>query len=137
VRTALTERFGTTDRARISAIVFAEPEELAWLEALLHPRVRREAAAWLDRLPPGADVAALEIPLLFETGTEESYDAVVVVTAPDGVRTDRAGARVAERSRRLIPDAEKVRRADFAYVNEGSLAELEEFVARVLEAVRR
>ena len=44
---------------------------------------------------------------------------------------------LAERSDRLLPDDEKVRRADFAYVNDGSLAELEAFVARVLEELRR
>jgi hypothetical protein len=37
----------------------------------------------------------------------------------------------------LIPDDEKVRRADYAYVNDGSLAELEAFVGRVLEDMRR
>ena len=137
VRAALTERFGTTDRARIAEIVFADPGELAWLEALLHPRVRREYAAWLDRLPPSVDVAVVEMPLLYETGADGAFDVVVVVTAADGVRASRAGARVEERSGRLIPDDEKVRHADFAYVNEGSIAELEAFVAGVLEAVRR
>ena len=43
MRAALEERFGTTDRARIAEIVFADREQLAWLEALLHPRVRARA----------------------------------------------------------------------------------------------
>ena len=47
------------------------------------------------------------------------------------------GATVAERSSRLLPDEEKARRADYAYVNDGSLAELEAFVAGVLDAQRR
>ena len=137
VRSALHERFGTTDRARIAEIVFADPGELAWLEGVLHPRVRRECAAWLERLPETAGVAVVEIPLLYETGSAESFDAVVVITAPDGLRRARAGARVDERSGRLIPDDEKMQRADFTYVNEGTLAELEEFVGRVLEELRR
>jgi len=136
VRQALEERFGTTDRGRIGEIVFRDPQELAWLEALLHPRVRREELAWLDGLG-GTDVAVVEIPLLYETGGEALFDAVVVVTAPEETRHARAGERVTERSARLIPDDEKVRRADYVYVNDGSLAELEAFVVRVLEELRR
>ena len=79
----------------------------------------------------------VEIPLLYETGGEQLFDAVVVVTAPEATRRARAGEKVAERSGRLLPDDEKMRRADYAYVNDGTLAELEEFVARVLQDLRR
>ncbi len=138
VRASLEERFGTTDRARIAGIVFADRAELEWLEQLLHPRVRAEYAAWRDQLDDSVDVAVAEIPLLYETGGEALFDAVVVVTAPEAVRAARLPDGVlAERSDRLLPDDEKVRRADFAYVNDGSLAELEAFVARVLEELRR
>ena len=82
------------------------------------------------------DVAVVEIPLLYETGGERLFDAVVVVTAPEDVRRARVGDRVVERSGRLISDDEKVRRANVAYVNDGSPAELEVFVQRVLEALR-
>jgi dephospho-CoA kinase len=136
VREALEERFGTTDRAGIAAVVFRDPDELAWLEALLHPRVRRDQLAWLDGLDEQADVAVIEIPLLYETGGQALFDAVVVVTAPEETRRARVGERI-DRSSRLIPDDEKVRRADYAYVNDGSLAELEAFVAGVLEQERR
>ena len=138
VRAALGERFGTTDRPGIAEIVFEDRAELEWLEQLLHPRVRAEYAAWLDSLDDSSDVAVAEIPLLYETGGERLFDKVVVVTAPEEVRAARRpGQPVAQRSGRLIPDDEKVRRADFAFVNDGSLAELEAFVARVLEELRR
>jgi len=130
VRAALEERLGTTDRAEIAAVVFADPEQLTWLEALLHPRVRREQEEWLEGLD--AEVAATEIPLLFEVGGEERFDAVVVITAPDDVRARRTGQARDTRAARLIPDEEKVRRADFAYVNDGTLDELDAFVGRVL-----
>jgi dephospho-CoA kinase len=79
----------------------------------------------------------VEIPLLYETGSDSLFDAVVVVTAPEDLRAARRpGWPVAQRSGRLIPDDEKVRRADFAYVNDGSLDELEAFVERVLEELR-
>jgi dephospho-CoA kinase len=136
VRQALEERFGTTDRARIAEVVFGDPDELAWLEGVLHPRVRGEYLAWLERLGEGVDVAVVEIPLLYETGGEELIDAVVVVTASEETRRARAGTRVEERSGRFIPDDEKMRRADYTYVNDGSLAALEAFVARVLVELR-
>lgn len=134
VRGALQRRFGTTDRARIAEVVFADPDELAWLEALLHPRVRERYATWLKEV--GAEVAVVEIPLLYETGADALFDAVVVVTAPESVRTARRGRSVRERSARLLPDDEKTRRADYAYVNDGSLEELDAFVQAVLRRLQ-
>jgi dephospho-CoA kinase len=134
VRAALEERFGTTDRARIGDVVFSDPAELAWLEALLHPRVRSAYAAWLAGVD--APVAVVEIPLLYETGAEGLFDAVVVITATAAIRRKRRGTSVDERSPRLMPDEEKVRRADFAYVNDGPLAELDTFVQAVLERLQ-
>ena len=125
---------GEVDRAAVAAIVFADRDELDWLEAELHPRVRAAAGAWLQALgaaaPPPA-LAVVEIPLLYETGGEERFDAVVVVTAPAELREQRRGG-LAERETRLVPDEEKLRRADFAYVNDGSLEQLDAFVAAVV-----
>jgi dephospho-CoA kinase len=73
-----------------------------------------------------------EIPLLYEAGGETRFDKVVVVTAPEHVREARRGV-VDDRESRLIPDEEKLRRADFAFVNDGSLEELDAFVAGVVE----
>jgi dephospho-CoA kinase len=133
VQLALRDRFGTTDRAAIAEIVFADSEALWWLEALLHPRVRELVAEWLERVEQ--TVAVIEIPLLYETGGEEQYDKVVVVTAPAGVRRARSAAAGDERERRLLPDEEKIARADYAYENTGSLDDLERFVVSVLEDV--
>ncbi len=137
LKAALRERWGQgvfadgeVDRAAIGRIVFADRDELAWLEAELHPRVRAATADWLARQT--ADVAVAEIPLLYETGGEARFDKVVVVTAPAEVRAERRGD-VADREARLVPEEEKVRRADFAYVNDGTLEELDAFVAGVLE----
>jgi len=135
VRAALEDRFGTTDRGRIADVVFDDADELAWLERLLHPHVRREYRTWLDSVDN--DVAVVEVPLLYETGAEELFDAVVVVTAPEKLRRARASVDVDRRSARLISDDEKVGRADFTYVNDGSLDDLDAFVRSVLERVRR
>jgi len=125
---------GEVDRAEIGRIVFADRGELAWLETELHPRVRAAVAAWLAE--QSADVAVAEIPLLYETGGETRFDRVVVVTAPAALREARRGD-LAEREARLVPEAEKVRRADFSYVNDGTLDELDAFVVSVLEELRR
>ena len=121
---------GEVDRAAIGRIVFADSDELAWLEAELHPRVRAATADWFARQTAG--VAVAEIPLLFETGGESRFDKVVVITAPAEVRVARRGEH-ADREVRLVPEDEKVRRADFAFVNDGTLEELDAFVAGVLE----
>jgi dephospho-CoA kinase len=127
-------REGEVDRKEIGRIVFSDRPELAWLESELHPRVRAATEGWLAGQT--ADVAVAEIPLLYETGGEARFDRVVVVTAPAEVREARRGA-VADREDRLVPEDEKLRRADFAYVNDGSLGELDAFVAGVLEELRR
>jgi dephospho-CoA kinase len=133
VRRALEGRFGTTERSRIGEIVFADAEQLAWLEGLLHPRVRERYARWLEGVQ--APVAVVEIPLLYETGAEALFDAVVVITAREELRRERAGAWVEQRSRRLLPDEEKIARAEFSYVNDGTLEELDDFVVDVLRRV--
>jgi len=132
VRDAVRARFGddaVDDRSRIGEIVFDDPGELEWLERLLHPRVVSAQQAWLEQVTE--PVAVVEIPLLYETGAEARFDKVVVVTAPPEVRASRR-ERTDEREARLLPDDEKIRRADFAYVNDGTLAELDDFVADVV-----
>jgi dephospho-CoA kinase len=138
VRDAIRERFGDDavgDRGRIGEIVFDDPAELDWLERLLHPRVVRVQRAWFEELEQRSEppvLAVVEIPLLYETGGEQRFDAVVVITASREVREQRRG-HFAEREARLVPDEEKARRADFAYVNDGSLDDLDAFVAGVVE----
>jgi dephospho-CoA kinase len=127
-------RDGEVDRKEIGRIVFADRAELAWLESELHPRVRAATAAWLAE--QRAPVAVAEIPLLFETGGEVRFDRVVVITAPAEVRSARRSD-LSEREARLVSEEEKMRRADFTYVNDGSLEDLDVFVAGVLEELRR
>ena len=144
MRSAVASRFGESvvdrdggiDRAAVAGIVFGAPEELSWLEQLLHPRVVAAQARWRDALPRRPDppaVCVVEIPLLYETGGEERFDVVVVVTASPEVRAARANRPdLSRREQRLIPDEEKMRRADFAYVNDGTIEELDAFVAGVM-----
>ena len=135
VRDAIRARWGEDavgDRARIAQIVFRDRNELDWLEKLLHPRTRSATDAWLASV--SEPVAVVEVPLLYETGGEERFDAVVVITAPVGVRASRRDG-MTDREQRLLPDDEKARRADFSFVNDGSLEDLERFVRTVLDAL--
>jgi dephospho-CoA kinase len=135
VRAAIRERWGDDavgNRRRIGEIVFADPDELEWLEQLLHPRTRAAAEQWLATVD--RPLAVVEIPLLYETGGEERFDEVVVITAPEELRRTRRGE-LASREARLIPDAEKVARADYSYVNDGSLEDLDAFVASVVASL--
>ena len=143
VRRELLDRFGERilddagqiDRTRIAEIVFADRDALAFLEGVLHPRVAREYLSWseaLGRLGDPPAVCVTEVPLLYEVGGETRFDAVVVVTAPADLRRRRTRVRPDAREQRLLPDEEKIARADFAYVNDGSLDDLDAFVAGVM-----
>jgi dephospho-CoA kinase len=126
---------GEIDRESISDVVFTDAAELAWLERLLHPRVVSTYLRWrrdLALLPDPPAVCVTEVPLLYEVGGDSRFDAVVVVTAATEVRISRLVRPVQDRERHLIPDDEKMRRADFAYVNDGTLAELDAFVSDVM-----
>lgn len=147
VKAALLERLGEgilrgdgeIDRAKVGEIVFGDRESLAWLEALLHPRVSAEYLRWLEQLaqlPEPPAVAVTEVPLLYEVGAEERFDKVVVITAPRLLREQRTNVPMAGRTERLIDDREKVKRADFSYVNTGGLEELDAWVAGVVKELR-
>ena len=131
VESALLERYGTTKRSDIASIVFADRDELAWLEGLLHPRVVKHYLEWRGRQT--AALAVTEVPLLYETGGDQRFDAVVVITAPKALREARREPMPGDREARLIDDKEKARRADYAYVNTGSLEDLDRFVGSVVE----
>jgi dephospho-CoA kinase len=127
---------GRPDRAAIARAVFGDAEALAWLEGLLHPLVSREYLEWREQLaeldePPA--VCVTEVPLLYEVGADARFDKVVVLTAPAKLREARRRAPRDNRDARLLPDAEKVRRADYHYVNTGTFEELDAWVAGVME----
>ena len=127
---------GEIDRGALATVVFNDREALAWLEELLHPLVAAEYLEWRDRLaelPDAPRVSVTEVPLLYESGGDERFDKVVVITAPSKLRRARSEVATDEREARLIDDKEKVARADYAYKNTGSIEELDAFVASVMD----
>jgi dephospho-CoA kinase len=148
LRARLEERWGpgvvsgeTLNRAKIGEIVFADPAQLTWLEAQIHPLVRRRTAEWLLSLPEDTEVAVVEVPLLFEAGSDEVFDATVAVVTADELRRERAAARghalVDEREARQLTQAEKAERADHVVENDGSVEDLERALSALLAKLRR
>lgn len=143
VRDRLADRWGEgvivdhrVARDRVGEIVFGRPEELGWLESVLHPLVGRRVAVWRRDLPPGAPLAVVEVPLLFEAELEAAFDATVCVVADDATRAKRAGERGIEllegRSGRQLSQDQKAARATHLIHNDGSLAKLEGEVERIM-----
>lgn len=131
---------GKVDRDRIGSIVFADTDELKWLEGQIHPLVGERIGAWLTSLPADADVAVVEVPLLFEAGMEEAFDTTVAVIASDEVRGERARARghalVDEREARQLAQEEKASRAAHVIENDGSVEDLERELSALVERLR-
>lgn len=126
---------GVVDREAVAGIVFADREALRWLEELLHPLVVASYLRWRKQLgelddPPA--VCVTEVPLLYEVGGETRFDKVVAVTASPDVRVARSLHATSGREQRLLADEEKLARADFAFVNDGTLEDLDAFVSDVM-----
>ncbi len=148
LRGRLVERWGAeiapgeeVDRARIGEIVFADPEQLSWLEAQIHPLVRERTAAWLMSLPAETEVAVVEVPLLFEAGSDGVFDTTVAVITADELRRRRAEERghalVGEREARQLSQAEKAERAEHVIENDGTVEDLEQALSALIARLRR
>jgi dephospho-CoA kinase len=131
---------GEVDRAAVATIVFGRPEELAWLEGTLFPRVGERMSAWRTGLEGRHDVAVVEVPLLFEVGIESAFDATVAVLADEALREERATARghegVEGRTGRQLSQDEKADRADHVIRNDGTISDLQAAVRDVLAELR-
>ncbi len=123
------------DRAAVAAIVFERPEELSWLESVLHPLVGERVRAWAEGLPASTEVAVVEVPLLFEGRMAPIFDATIAVVAADEHRMSRAAARgtgeLEGRTGRQLSQEEKVTRATYAIENNGSMSDLERRLAQL------
>lgn len=132
------QRDGILDRAALARVVFGDRAARADLEAIVHPEVYARIRAWFADLPAGTSVGLADIPLLFETGRERDFEAVVVcacepaeqfrrLVARDRLTAEEAQARLAAQ----WPIAEKVRRAHHVIRTDGTLADTEAQVRTV------
>lgn len=134
---------GKVDRAKLSAQLMKAPERMKVLEAIVHPRVRANERAFLAaEHARGAKMAVLEIPLLFESGADDSVDAVVVVSASPQLQRERVlmrpgmtAAKLDSLLSRQLADAEKRARAHFVVDTSGSIeashAQIDAIVAQL------
>jgi dephospho-CoA kinase len=138
------ERFGTVERAELRAIVFRDPTRRQQLEQIIHPEVARlraqQEAALAER---GVRIVVNDIPLLFEAGLADQFDAIVVVDAPRAVRVQRIvahrGLERAEAERMVAaqwPAEAKRASADFVIDNDGSMAELKTKAEEVWQQIQ-
>lgn len=148
LRGRLGERWGSevlsgegVNRPKIGEIVFADPDQLTWLEAQIHPLVQKRTAEWLFSLPAETEVAVVEVPLLFEAGSDKVFDTTVAIVTADEVRRERAAARghalVDEREARQLTQTEKAERAEHVVENDGSVEDLERALSALLAKLRR
>lgn len=131
------------DRAALGAAVLGDDAAMKRLEAIVHPAVAAERAAFLAD-HAAASVVVFDVPLLFETGGDARVDLVVVVSAPVEVQRARVLARAGMTEAKLAailarqtPDAEKRARADVVVPTGGSLAETRASVDEAIAHARR
>ena len=129
---------GLLNRDTLAARVLGKPDELAALEAIVHPAVRAARDRFIAA-NEDAPIIVFDIPLLFETGGEVNADKVVVVSAPADVQRQRVLARPGMTAAKLdqilerqMPDAEKRARADFVVDTSGTLEETEAQVEAII-----
>ena len=133
-----TTRDGAVDREALSSAVLSDPDELAALEAIVHPAVHHERTQFIVE---HGDAPALlfDIPLLFETGGDAAFDKVIVVSAPSEMQRERVLGRpgmTAEKFEQILarqlPDKDKRERADFVVDTSGTFEQTRAQVDAIL-----
>lgn len=134
---------GVVDRQRLAERVLNDPAALKRLEEIVHPMVWAARDALVEeRRKIGDRIVVFDIPLLFETGAEKQFDAIVVVTAPEDVQKARVLARegmTAEKFASILskqtPDSEKRARADFVVHTDKGLDAARKEVRNIIKAL--
>ena len=133
-------RDGTMDRIRVGQIVFKDKRARLDLEAIIHPAVVKAVNDFLAALPKRTPFAVADIPLLYETGRDKDFDAVIVVACPREMQLQRLMARSKmsreDAERRLaaqLPIDQKVKKATHVIKNDGSFEETDAQIAALIE----
>lgn len=135
---------GRVDRDLLGRAVLGKPEAMKRLEAAVHPLVRKAQVMFLEKAAAsGAQMAVIDVPLLFETGGEKGVDVIVVVSTPAALQRQRVLARpgmTAEKFelilQKQVPDEVKRQRADFVVDSSKGLEHAEAQVVAIIEALK-
>jgi dephospho-CoA kinase len=126
---------GQLDRGGLAAIVFPDPEALAALDAIMHPRIAQRAADMIEAAErAGTSIVVYDMPLLVENGSADDFDLVVVVHAPIEVRLARLAVRgvpVADARERMSRQASDAERAEVASILIDNGGDEEQLIAQV------
>jgi dephospho-CoA kinase len=144
IRNAVADRFGpgviSDGRPALARVAFASEDGRSWLEQLLWPRVGERVAAFrreAEEADPVPRAAVVEIPLLFESGSDHGFDATIAVIADEAIRARRAAGRgheaVSERAARQLSQQEKSQRATYTVINDGTESELQDRLSAILD----
>ncbi len=136
---------GAVDRRHLAQAVGRDHSLLTRIESAIHPLVREAEEVFISaKRSEGAKLALIDVPLLFETGRQDDFDAIVVVSAPGPVQRARALARPGMTDdaldfilARQLPDAEKRRRADFVIETGGGLEQARRQVDRIVDKLAK
>ncbi|MBP7371832.1 MAG: dephospho-CoA kinase [Opitutaceae bacterium] len=127
---------GQIERARLAEAVFGDDAARLWLEALVHPEVRRHWAGQVQSAPQAMWV--VEVPLLFEKNLEKMFDFTVCVACAPDLQLTRLEQRGIERTFALqriskqLPLARKIELSDFVLSNDGTLDFLRDQVRQLM-----
>jgi dephospho-CoA kinase len=135
---------GALDRKHLGSIVFADAAKRRALEDIIHPAVRRATDAWFERLNPAIAFAIADIPLLYETGRDKDFDAVIVATVDpaeqlrrvmsrDGLTEQEASQRIAAQ----FPLNQKTGKADYVIRTDGTHADTDRQVREIYQLLER
>ena len=134
---------GEIDRQRLGQRVFSNPRELNVLNSIVHPEVKKGWIKWLEcSLRTGCRAAAVIVPLLYESGEDKGWDAVVCVYASEALQVQRLAKRglslddIKRRIAAQMSVSEKVKLADYVIMNDGTKDLLRQQAGIILENVR-
>lgn len=123
------EHFGTDDRLKIASVIFADKAQKQWLEGKLHPAILQAAQEEIKQ--SAQNIAVFDVPLLFESGLNNSFDLIVCIIADYDVRLKRALERglsaddFKQRDAAQTPQEEKIKGADIVFENNNTPEDLE------------
>ncbi|WP_380055914.1 dephospho-CoA kinase [Falsihalocynthiibacter sp. SS001] len=129
------------NRAKLKEWIKSDPSALSRIEAIIHPLVAADRETFIKNTE--AEIVVLDIPLLFENGTEDNFDAIAVVSAPPTIQKERVLARGSMDAAmfeailaKQMPDSEKRARADIV-IPTVTMEETQQVVSDIVARIKK